>query len=93
MSWGIDLVTDKDVPEATIDEICSDLPEWMLGPFGSKQPWGWSLAVDLWLDSPRPKTVILTGAGFSRNAAPQFAEAFARRLEQKGFKVEIGEMT
>lgn len=90
MSWGIDLDTDKDMTQELVDDICSQLPMWMRGLVGSKQEWGWSLAVDLRFSPPR--RIALSGAGFSRDISNGFSEAFARRLEQRGFQVTIGAM-
>jgi hypothetical protein len=92
MGWDIILTTNKDVTEKDVDRIVSKLPEWMLGPFGGKQDWGWSLACDVHLDSPR-KIRCGGSCGISGQIAEGFCEAFARRLEHWGYKVKIGEMS
>jgi hypothetical protein len=94
MSWGINLKSDKAITADLIDEVCSDLPDELRGPFGcrSGREW-WSMAVDIWFRPVEPNIIRLTGAGFSRGIATGFSETFARRLEKRGISIEIGEMT
>ncbi len=105
MGWSIYIKTDKQLTEKIIEEVIADLPASMRQG-GGKQRWGWSLAVDvtlknyIWLADAKgtvkdePRELMLSGSfGQSGMIAEGFAEAFARRLEKRGFKVNVGKMS
>ena len=91
MGWNIDLKTDKPMTEAVVEEVIAELPASLSSGFG-KQEWGWSLAVDVRLRNPQE--LGLSGSyGMSGKIAEGAAEAFARRLEKRGFQVTCSEMS
>jgi hypothetical protein len=93
MGWDITLTTDKDVTEADMDEIVSGLPEWMRGPFYSKQSWGYSLSTDVRLESPR-KVRCSGSCSISGKIAEEFCREFAQMLKrQVGGRVRVGKMS
>lgn len=93
MGWDVTLTTDRDVTPADMDKIVDELPQWMRGDWPKpKQQWGYSLAADLRLDSPR-KVRCSGSCSISGKIAEGFCEAMARRLEHIGCKVVIGEMS
>lgn len=86
MGWDIHLKTNKRVTAAVINEIICELPASLKNGL-SRQTWGWSMAVDVRLE---PGGLHLSGSySLSGKIAEFAAEAFARRLEQRGFKVEV----
>jgi hypothetical protein len=92
MGWDVTLTTDRDVTEADMDKIVTELPEGLRGHGGGKQTWGYSLAADVRLDTPRE--IRCSGScTMSGHIAAGFCEAMARRLERMGCKVVIGEMS
>ena len=91
MSWSIHVETDKDVSEADIDVIVAGMPDWMTtkghGAWfkGSKQQWGWSLAVDVHKPEPNgcstPRSIWCGGScSISGQVAERFCEEFARMI-------------
>lgn len=90
MGWNIDIKTDRDISEADVEEIIARLPKRFKDGAG-RQSWGWSLAVDLRLRGPRE--IGLSGSfSMSGEIAEGFAEAFARRLEWRKIRTEVGEI-
>ena len=90
MGWNIKIKTDKPITETLVDEIISELPkELRFGP--GKQSWGWSIAVDV---NIRNQTELGLGGSYGMAAmvGSGVAEAFARRLEKRGFQVTCGAM-
>lgn len=91
MGWNIDIKTDKAMSEKLIDEIITDLPQTISHGFG-KQSWGWSLAADVRLRNPQE--LGLSGSfSLSGKIAELAAEAFARRLEKRGYTVDVGALS
>lgn len=90
MSWTMRLSADKDIRQEDIDSIAPELlqlsPVWP----NSKQPWGWSCAVDIY--NPEGRSLTLHGAGFSWHVAEGFAKTLASDLKERGYKIRIGEM-
>ncbi len=85
MGWNIDLETDKPMTEPLIEEIIAELPE-SIRDGGGKQSWGWSLAVDVRLNSEH--ALGLSGSyTLSGHIADRAAESFAHQLAKRGYKV------
>lgn len=95
-SWGIDvgwaayIKSDRDITEESIDSIILALPEalqgWYPGKAASKQPWGWSSAVDISLEG---KQLTISGAyGISGHKARSAAKHFRKELLKLGHKLK-----
>jgi len=98
MSWSIYIKTDKKMTESDIDKVVAELPDKFKDKCngamkGSKQPWGWSLAVDVHLDNS--KQIWCSGScGISGYIAEEFCKYFAKALEkQLECKTAVGKMT
>lgn len=91
MGWNIDLKTDKPMNDVIIEEIIAELPISLSRGYG-KQPWGWSLAVDVCLHSPLE--LKLSGSyGLSGQIAESAAEIFAYHLEKHNFRVIVSQIS
>jgi len=91
MGWSIRIKTDKPMTEDVVESVINKLPASMRCG-GGKQVWGWSLVVDVSLD--KANELRLSGSfGMSGAIAEGVAEAFARRLEKRRFKVNVGKLT
>ena len=92
MSYSIDITFDKEITESELDEVLSGLPEWASPKWkGGKQFWGWSLASDVWLSSPR-KVVCSGSCSISGDVAEKFSREVAKALRKTGRKVNKGKM-
>jgi hypothetical protein len=90
MGWNINLTSDKPLTELLVAFAVQELPGPLKAGFG-KQPWGWSLAVDVRLRDEH--TLGLSGSyAMSGKDAQAAAQAFAKILRIWGHAVEIGEM-
>ncbi len=94
MGWCIDVETDRPLTDEVVESVIADLPDGLIDPYGmggpSRQSWGWAIACDVRLTEG---LLTLSGSyGMSGNIARYAAEAFARRLEKRGYRVSIGEL-
>jgi hypothetical protein len=90
MAWNINLTSDKPLTEPSVALAIQELPGPLKAGFG-KQPWGWSLAVDVRLRDEH--TLGLSGSyAMSGEYARPAARAFAKILRGWGHVVEIGKM-
>jgi hypothetical protein len=87
MSWSITIGTDKDVTDEDIALVVFYLPSKFRDKCngamrGSRQSWGWSLAVDVQAIQ-NPREVVCSGScGISGNIAEEFCEEFAKLISK-----------
>lgn len=98
MSWSIYITATKKITESDIDKVVSELPTKFKDKFngamkGTKQSWGWSLAVDLRLNSYR--RILCSGScGISGCIAEEFCDHFSKELAKHlDCKVKVWKMS
>jgi len=95
MGWDVDIRTYKDVTETIVDDIVKEIiasgDREMIGFFGGlKQDWGWSLGVNLWLESPR-RLHCSGSCSISGRHAERWCKTFIWFLKKGGFKAKLGQ--
>lgn len=93
MGYSIDISSDKEITEAELDTIISNVPP-ELGryfPGKEKQDWGWSLACDLW--KPQGKKMRISGSyTVSGDKAEAMRDWLKQELKKNGHKVRCSKM-
>jgi hypothetical protein len=92
MAWDIEIVLAKSISTDELGQVLERMPVNLKG-FDAKQPWGWSMAVDVWKPEGLRKVIYLSGASFSAPVACEFAKRLAVILGRKGYVPMVGEMT
>ncbi|MFE6075641.1 hypothetical protein ACFVQB_14310 [Paenibacillus sp. NPDC057886] len=89
MGWSIDLISDRKITDKEVDELVNNLPQELSFTLGnSKQPWGWSTAVDISIKDDN--IVWLSGSyGMSGKIAEEFAAHMKNELEKLGHDIAI----
>ena len=91
MGYVIEIETDKEFTEESLNSIVGNLPEELKG-FNSKQTWGWSLATDVKLNVNRSGSKIISVSGSSSMSGDKgfrMAAALYIALNEKGFNACI----
>ncbi|WP_063562930.1 hypothetical protein [Paenibacillus sp. O199] len=89
MGWSIDLISDRKITEEEVDKLVSNLPQEMSFVLGnSKQPWGWSTAVDVAIKDEY--VIWLSGSyGMSGAIAEKFTIHMKDELEKIGHTISL----
>ena len=87
MSYSCTIKTNKYIESSDIQDIVDNLPKELSSSIvNSKQSWGWSCGLDIYL--PEGKSITVGGVyGISGHIRQDFVNFIVDNLKQKGYEV------